>query len=103
MVLQSALCIQHSSSAKWLMLWTYMLGTVLIEVLTVEGSSPIWIHRRLRSVYVPGANRQLRFWVCCFKSGEDSGNRLHISWPATAAIMQTKDKIDGWFRVTATS
>jgi len=33
----------------------YILGTVVIEILTVEGSSPIWIHRRLRSVYVPDA------------------------------------------------
>lgn len=37
------------------MLWTYILGTVVIEVLTVEGSSPISIHRCLRSVYIPDA------------------------------------------------
>jgi hypothetical protein len=33
----------------------YTLGTVVIEVLTVERSSPLRIHRHLRSMYAADA------------------------------------------------
>lgn len=48
---QSLMRIEHSSSTKWRTVWTYVLVRVVTEFLTAEGSSPIEIHRRLRSVH----------------------------------------------------
>jgi hypothetical protein len=49
-MLQSVTCVQHNSNAKLRMLWMYALGRDVDWVFTAEGSSPIEIHRRLRSV-----------------------------------------------------
>jgi len=46
------------------------ISRVVIELFTLEGSSPIeMIHRRLRSMCGDGAT-DVRRWVCCFKSGD---------------------------------
>ena len=42
---------------------------VVIELFSPEGSSPIEIHRRLRSTCDEGA-AYVRYWVRCFKSIE---------------------------------
>lgn len=101
-VIQSVTCMKHSSSAKLGILWTYILGREWwLNFLTVEGSSLIEISRRLRSVCgevaidVSSVGR----WVHHFKSGEkDIGDRPHNGWPATAAMMETKDKVDALIR-----
>jgi transposase len=74
---------------------------VVIEFLTAEGSSPIKIHRRLRSVFGEDTIdvSSVRSWVRHFKSGEyDNGDRPRSGRPATAATMENKDKFDALIR-----
>ena len=74
---------------------------VVIKFLTAEGSSPIEIHRRLRSVYGEDAIdvTSVRRWVRRFKSGEkDISDRPRSGRPATASTTVTKDRADMLFR-----
>jgi hypothetical protein len=62
----------------------------VIEFLTAEGSSPIEIHRLLRSMYVSSD----RWWVHCFESrGKGIGDTLQCL-RATAIITLTRDQVD---------
>jgi transposase len=73
----------------------------VIEFLTAEGSSPIEIHRRLRSVYGEDAIdvSSVRHWVRRFKSGEkDIGDRPRSGRPATAATKENKENVDALIR-----
>jgi hypothetical protein len=70
---------------------------VVIEFLTAEGSSPIEIHRCLRSVYGEDAIdvSLVRCWVCCCTSSEkDIGDRPRRGRLATAVTTKNKDKVD---------
>ena len=70
---------------------------VVTVLLTAGGSSPVEIHRCLRSMC--GAETidvsSFRRWVCHPKSVEkDIGGRLCSGQPATALKTETKDKVD---------
>jgi transposase len=70
---------------------------VVTKFLVAKGSSPIDIHRRLRSVYSEDAIDviSVRHWVRRFKSGEKgTGYRPRSGRPATAATTETKDNVD---------
>jgi hypothetical protein len=74
----------------------YSWQKVVIELLTAGETSPIEIHRCLRSVY--GAETidvsSFRHWVCPKNVEKDIGGRLCSGQPATALKAETKDKVD---------
>jgi len=75
----------------------YSRQRVVIEILTAGGSSPVEIHRCLRSVC--GAEAivvsSFRCCVCHPKCVEkDIGGRLCSDQPAAALKTETKDKVD---------
>jgi histone-lysine N-methyltransferase SETMAR len=72
---------------------------VVIEFLTAESSSPIEIHRRLRSVYVEDAIDVGSDAGSVVLSGEqDIGDMPCSGRPATAATTENKDKVDALIR-----
>jgi hypothetical protein len=62
---------------------------VLIKFLTVEGSSPIEIHRNLRIVCDENAIDVGLVTGSIKNSEEDIGDRPHIGQPATAVTSET--------------
>lgn len=71
--------------------------TVVTEFMTVEGYSPKETHRCLRSMCGEDAKdiSSVRCWVHHFNSGgKNNGNRPHSDPSATAAIMETTDRVD---------
>ena len=73
------------------------MADVVIELLTARSSSPVKIHRCLRSVC--GAETidvsSFRRWLCHPKSVEkDIGGRLCSGQPAMVLKTETKDKVD---------
>ena len=75
----------------------YSRQRVVIELLTAGGSSPVEIHRCLRSACDAEAIvvNSFRCCVCHPKSVEkDIGGRLCSGQPATALKTETKDRVD---------
>ena len=90
-VLPSVMSIPHSSNAKWLMMWAYILDRGVTEFCNVEGY-------RLTNVGEPWMVQMphvssIRCWVYSFKSSKKGNWWQTLQWP-TGHSSDDKDKVD---------
>jgi hypothetical protein len=88
-------CVQHSGSEKRRMLWTYVPCRVVTEYSTAEGSGPVGVQRRLRSLHDEDVIyiSSIRRWVGHFKSGGmDIADRYRSGLPVTPATTEAEDE-----------
>jgi hypothetical protein len=97
-MLWSVMSVKHISGAKWHVVGVCTRQRVEIGFLTAEGSSPIEIHRRLRSTFGEVAMDcvSVRCWVHYLKSSDKdivyrpcSASAKSFVWPACSGSHRT--------------